>query len=130
MDWQGALRARLLEAPAVAELVAQRVTWVDRPQAAALPAITLQIIFEDRAQHMTGFVGRQFASVQVDVWASSSTEAASLKEAVIAALVPKTTTQGIRFGRALVTARDQSERTEAQFIYRPSLDFSINYAPE
>jgi hypothetical protein len=47
MDWQGALRARLIAAAPVATLVwkdpetgVPAITWVDRPQANGLPAKT------------------------------------------------------------------------------------------
>ena len=66
MDWQAALRARLVAAAPVTALVGSRIYWVDRPQASALPAITLQTISDDRPQHMKGFIGLNPARVQVD----------------------------------------------------------------
>ena len=130
MDMEGALRSRLLAAAPVTALAAQRIYWVDRPQATALPAITLQIIDENRAQHMGGFQGLQMATVQVDIWATTYAQGKTLKEAVIAALVPEITINGVTFGRAFVRARDLSERTDTQFIHRPSLDFTINYSAQ
>jgi hypothetical protein len=111
-------------------LVGTRITWVNRPQATSLPAITLQIIDDDRAQHMGGFQSLQFIDVQIDIWATSYEQGRAIKEAVIARLVPEVTSNGIKFGRAFVRGRDLSERTETQFIYRPSLDFRFNYATE
>lgn len=131
MDWQGALRARLTGAPAITALVGNapaRVYWVDRPQASALPAITLQIIDEDREQHMGGFHSLQAVTVQIDVWATSYASALALKEAVIAALVPEATANGIAFQRAFVRTRDLGERVETQFIHRSSLDFLFHYS--
>jgi hypothetical protein len=130
MDMEGALRARLLAAAPITALVAQRVYWVDRPQASALPAITLQIIDEDRAQHMQGFHGLQRVVVQVDGWASSYGQGKALKEAIVDALTPAATANGIRFDRAFVRARDLSERTETQFIHRPNLDFTFHYSAQ
>lgn len=129
MDMEGALRARLLAAAPITALVGQRVYWVDRPQASALPAITLQIIDEDRAQHMQGFQATQQTTVQIDIWADKYGQGKALKEAVITALAPRATFNGVRFDRAFVRARDLSERTEAQFIHRPSLDFYLTYSP-
>lgn len=129
MDFEGAVRARLTGAGAVTAIVAQRIYWVDRPQLAALPAVTLQIIVENREQDMVGFQSRQFVVVQVDIWAASYAQGKALKEAVIVALTPEVTSDGIKFGTATnIQARDLSERTETQFIYRPSLDFRFNYA--
>lgn len=135
MDFEGALRARLTGASAVTAIVGQRIYWVDRPQSSAFPAITLQIIDDEREQHMGGFQSRQFCTVQVDIWAVSTNTQAGYatakagKEAVIVALTPEVTANGIKFGTATnITARDLSERTETQFIYRQSIDFRFNYA--
>lgn len=130
MDFESALRARLLAAAPVTSLVEQRITWVNRPQGSALPAITLQIIDDDRAQHMAGFQGLQRVVVQLDIWATSYGQGKALKEAVIAALAPENTSNGIHFERAFVRARDLSERTETQFIHRPSLDFTFHYSAQ
>lgn len=130
MDFEGALRARLLAAAPITALVAQRAYWVDRPQASALPAITLQVINEPREQHFGGFESLQRMLVQVDGWATSYGQGLALKEAIIAALVPAETSNGIIFTRAFVTARDLSERTETAFIFRPSMDFTFHYAAQ
>jgi hypothetical protein len=128
MDMESALRARLLAASPVTALVAQRVYWVDRPQASALPSITLQHVTDERVQHYTGFNDLQPGYVQVDCWAATYAQGKSLKEAVIAALTPAVTANGFSFTRAFVTARDLSERTDTQFIHRPSMDFTFHYA--
>jgi hypothetical protein len=128
MDMQGALRARLLAAATVTARVAQRVYWVDRPQATALPAITLQIIDEPRDQHMAGFQDLRQALVQVDAWAATYAEAAALKEAVITALVPAHSGDGVDFRRAFVRTRDLFERTETQAFHRASMDFTFSFA--
>jgi hypothetical protein len=135
MDFEGALRARLLSAAPVVALVAdwrdtKAIYWVDRPQASALPAITLQTIDDDRAQHMGGFQSMQRALVQVDIWAATYAAGKALKEAVIAALVPAASGNGIDFRRAFVRGRDLSEQTETQFVHRPSLDFTFFYSAQ
>jgi hypothetical protein len=128
MDMEGALRARLIAAGPVTALVGQRIYWVDRPQEAALPAITLQIIDDPREQHMKGLHEFQQTLVQIDVWSATYAAAKALKEAIIAALLPAATSNGVVFGRSFVRSRDLSERTETQFIHRPSMDFTINHA--
>lgn len=130
MDFSGALKARLLAEPAVSTIVGNRVTWVDRPQGQALPAITLQVVDDERAQHMKGFQGLRRSVVQVDVWATGYRQAEAIKEAVIETLVPSGTALGVQFSRAFVRARDLGERTEAQFIYRPSMDFTFFYSAQ
>lgn len=129
MDWQGALRARLTAAAPVTALVGQRVYWVDRPQASSLPAITLQTITEGRTQHMKGFDGFNSSLVQVDCWGTAYGDVRKIAEAVIAALVPENTSNGVRFARAFVDSiRDLGERVETQFIHRTSLDLIIHHS--
>lgn len=129
MDWQAALRARLIAAAPVTALVGTRVYWVDRPQTSALPSITLQTISDDRPQHMKGFTGLNPARVQVDCWSSSHAQANDMAEKVITALAPANTANGIKFERAFVDGkRDLGERIETQFIHRASIDFIVHHA--
>lgn len=123
MDMQGALRARITGASTTA---GTRVYWVDRPQAAALPAVTLQIINDSREQHLKGFQSIRETLVQIDCWASTYAQATALKEAVLAAVVPEQTGNGIQFHRAIIDGeRDLGERTETQFIHRASVDLMV-----
>jgi hypothetical protein len=89
MDFEAALRARLTGASAVALMVGQRVSWEDRPQETALPAITLGFVLDPRDQHMGGFQSLRRALVQIDVWATTFSSKKAIKEAVIAALAPE-----------------------------------------
>lgn len=130
MDFEGALRARLTGAGSITTLTAQRIYWVTRPQATILPAITLQIIDEDREQHFEGFQLLQTVLVQIDIWAATYAQGQTLKEALIAAAAPEVISNGIHFRRAFVRARDLSERTETAFIFRPSLDFTFHYSAQ
>ncbi len=128
MDMEGALRARLVAAAPVAALVGARIYWTERPQASALPAVTLQVIDDEREQHMKGVQGMQSTLVQIDAWAATYASGKALKEAIIAALLPANSSNGVNFGRSFVRSRDLSERTETQFIFRQSMDFTINHA--
>ena len=124
--------ANTVSAPVTA-LVGQRVYWVDRPQAAALPAIVLQTISDPRPQHLKGFDALRETRVQLDVFAANQPGGLNgydltrrITEAAIAALVPENSGNGIIFNRALVDgARDLGERTETQFIHRHSIDLLI-----
>jgi hypothetical protein len=123
---QGALRARITGAATTA---GQRVYWVDRPQAAALPAVTLQVVSDPRPQHLKGFESIRGTLVQIDCWADTYAVAATLKEAVLAAVVPESTANGIRFDRAMIESiRDLGERIETKFIHRASLDLTFWWA--
>lgn len=126
MDMQGALRARLTNAAAVTNHVGQRIYWIDRPQAQALPAITLQIISDGRPQHLKGFHEIRDTRVQIDVWSLTYATNKTITEAVIATLVPEDTSNAIRFNRSLVEGvRDLGESTGTQFIHRTSLDLIV-----
>lgn len=126
MDMQGALRARITGASTTA---GNRVYWVDRPQASLLPAVTLQIISDFRPQHLKGFDQTRDTRVQIDCWAATYAAAIALKEAVLAAVVPINTSNGIRFDRAIIDGeRDLGERIETQFIHRASVDLVVWWA--
>lgn len=123
MDMPGALRARLMG------LAGGRVYWVARPQAAALPAVTLQIISDLRPQHLKGFDGLRGTRVQFDCWGSSHVEVSDLKEAVLAAAVPEATANGIRFDRAIIEGeQDLGEQSQTVFIFRASFDLIVFWA--
>jgi hypothetical protein len=128
MDMETALRTRLIEDPAVAALTAARVSWLERPQGEGFPAITLQMIDDPREQHLRGLESLQTALVQLDVWALTYASANAVKGAAIAALLPAATVGSVRFQRSFVRSRDLSERTDTKLIFRPSLDFTINYS--
>lgn len=130
MDFEGALRARLLAAAPVTALVGQRIYWEDRPQASALPAITLNYVIDARDQNMGGFQQVQRRLIQVDVWATSFATKKAMKEAVIATLEPAVTSNGINFRPAVeVDAIPQNERTETQFIYRDAVRLTLFFSP-
>ena len=128
MNMQGALRARLLAAPDVTARVGRRVDWVNRPQAADLPAITLQVVSEDRPQHMRGFDGLRTTRVQIDIFAKTYAETKQIAEAVFETVITAGTFSGITFERSFFDgSRDLGERTETLFIHRTSMDFLINH---
>lgn len=122
----GALRARIIAANTTA---GSRVTWVERPQAAALPAVTLQIISDQRPQHLKGFNPLRGTLVQIDFWGDAYGDVTALKEAVLAAIVPENTSNGIRFDRAIIDGeRDLGEQGTTAFIHRASIDLIVWWA--
>lgn len=130
MDWQGAFQARLAGAAGVSTLVGTRIYWVERPQATALPAITLQTITEERAQHFGGFQSLQMARVQLDVWGSTYAAVRAVTEAAIAAVVPEQSGNGVWFDRAMIDdIFDSSERQGDATVFRSRIDFIIHHRP-
>lgn len=80
------LRARLLGNTALAALVATRIVWLQRPQGASLPGITLQVVSAPRTYTMAGPVGFLGYLVQVDVWGNSYASMKAVARAAVAAL--------------------------------------------
>lgn len=129
MDMEGALRARLLADATVAGIVGTRIYWEDRPQSSALPAITLSLPVDGRDQHMGGFQTVRDVQVQIDIWATLYAEKKALKEAVIAAMAPAHTGNGIRFQAATrIDAVPLNERVETQLIYRDAIRMSLHFS--
>lgn len=126
MDMQGALRARLLGATPAA----QRVYWVTRPQASALPAITLQTLSGAYPQTYSGLQATRETRVQMDAWAASHAEASAIAAAAVTALQPKATTNGVRFDAIHFEGeRDFIERAGTTDIYRTSIDLIVWHYP-
>lgn len=135
MDWQEALRARLLADGPLTALVSTRIDWVERPQGKSLPAVTLQGISDAREQNLKGFEGLQPARVQYDVWGDTYASVRDTVEALIAAAVPSQTGNGHRFTRAMVELppRDLTERVSAgdglnKTVFRTTFDLIHHHA--
>lgn len=89
----------------------------------------MQVITEERAQHMGGFDGLTMDRVQIDIWALTYAETKAITEAVITALVPNHTGNGIDFSRAFLDGlRDLGERVETQFVHRTSFDLIFHHS--
>lgn len=123
MDFDSALRARLLLDSAVGWIVGERVHWVLRPQGGPLPAIVLQTISDPRPQHLKGFQQLRETRVQVNCDATSHAATKQLAEVAICALVPEGEVFGVRFDRAFVEQfDDEAEETPTGFIHRSRFD--------
>ena len=97
MSFESALRARLIAAPRIRELVDDRVHWKVRPQRGALPALVLIMIYDPRPQHLDGFQSLRPTRVQVDCYGRTYDEARELREAVIPILAAKAVEGDTRF---------------------------------
>ena len=135
MNWEAALRSRLIDDSAVAALVADRVFLKFRPQSSLLPAVVVTMVSDPRPQLLGGAVpGRRQSRVQIDCWADGGSGTApqtrakvvALREAVIAALAAPGTFYGVLFGGAgFDPVRDLGEPTETGFLHRDSFDVQL-----
>jgi hypothetical protein len=80
------LRTFLLANAALTALIGQRVTWVRRPQASGLPALTLQIVGGSPDYTMAGRVDLVGRLVQMDIWAATYESMKAVERALIVAL--------------------------------------------
>jgi hypothetical protein len=125
MSMETALRARLKADAGVFALVGSRVDWSVRPQGTSSPCIVLTVIADLRDQHFQGFAGFRSTRVQIDCYAATKAVAVSLREAVIAAVVPEATVSGVTFLRAFInTVLDRGDQTETGFIHRELIDLN------
>lgn len=125
MSFETALRSRLKDDAGVAAITSQ-VDWTVRPQASSFPAVVLTNIADQRDQHFQGFAGFRPTRVQIDCYAATKAVAVSLREAVLAAVVPAATKGGVTFLRSFVnTVLDRGDQTETGFIHRELIDLTI-----
>lgn len=104
-----ALRAALLAQTALANLVSNRIYWLQRPQGSALPSITLQVVSGAPDYHMDGRDDLVGKLVQIDIWASTYSTMKPIERALIATL---DALRGGPFWGAFI--QSQRETTEAQ----------------
>lgn len=126
------LRAHLLASAGVTALVSTRVTWLTRPQAAALPAVTLQLVGSSRTYGMSGPSDLVGNLVQVDVWAGTYATMKQTARAVIAAL------HELKDAPLQAFVESEDESSEAQdgpdtagstTFYRTRLDCRVWFTP-
>lgn len=125
---QTQLRTRLFGNATIAGKVATRVDWNVRPQAKGLPAIMLSVVADPRPQHMAGMQVTRQTLVQVDIFANGYPDVATLREAVIAELVPAVTVGGQVFLRSFVEAvRESVDSIETGLVQRCSIDIQVTH---
>ncbi len=126
MSFDSALRARLKADTAVAAIVGTRVDWDERPQRSAYPAVVLELAADPRPQNMGGLNASRGTRVWVNCFAVTAKTKAELREAVIAALLPETTQDGVNFRRGFVNnVINRSENTETGFVHRDLIDVTL-----
>ncbi len=126
MDFEQALRGRLKADAGIAAVVASRVDWHDRPQAAAYPAIVLIGVSDARPRTLTTYQTRRATRVQIECLGETHEQKVAVREAALAVIKSKATFGGVRFGRAIINdTRNLSEEGETRFIHRDSIDATI-----
>lgn len=126
MSWEAAVVARLLESPAIAQMIADRVEWDDLAPDSALPAVMLQTISDPRPQNHDGFDPFRGTRVQVNCLARTKTEANALLELAIPVLVAPAFSGGVTFLQSFVDGgRSDAERTSTGRICRAQADLII-----
>ena len=130
MDLASALLKRLDDDATVTGLVGSRKHWVTRKQGDPLPAIVMQVISEDRPQHLDGFDDMRTARVQVGARALKYGQARQVLEAAIAALVQPAIVEDVHFWRASAEGpRDTAEEIAGVgMVHRPIADLMVRYA--
>ena len=120
------LRTRLLNASAVAAIVGNKVHWGVRPQGEAYPSLVLTIVSDPRPQDYKGNIAHRSTRVQADCYGTTRAQAVSLREAVIAAIVPTATVGGVTFRRAFVNnVVNRDGYTDTGLVFRDMVDFDI-----
>lgn len=122
------LRTRIVQA----DIVGERVSWIDRARAGALPAITLSRVFPGRAYTHDGADALKGTRIQADIWATSPAEAETIETALIAALetppLTSVTIGATKFGPSFLNGSPdfQPETIEGGIrVFRRAPDFTI-----
>ena len=103
-DIAAAVRARLLLVSGVTDLVSTRIYFDNLPQGATLPALTVERAGEEPTRSLTAASSLTRVTTLVTVYAASHTSAASVGDAVHAALEMQSGTwNSVTIRRALVT---------------------------
>ena len=133
MTLEEALTARLAEAVNITAMLSDDGGWSTRLN--AFPGITFQIVVDPRSQHMKGFQRVRQTTVQADAYATTRSEAASIRDRLIALLTPAAIVGEVRFQRAMVPAvragREPEQSGERQRyrgeVARESIDFIFTH---
>ena len=126
MNWEQALRSRLLDDSDVAGVVGTRVAWGVAPQKWKPPFVILTLVSDVRDQHFKGFQGLRASRVQVDCYGLDRASTYTLREYALAAIADGGTFDSVRFDRiADVSVRDLGANTDTGFVHRDSIDALI-----
>lgn len=121
--------AYLLADAGIAAAAGNKVKWLQRPQATALPAITLQRVSSAPANDQCGADALKETLVQIDCWGATFLSALDVARAVEAAVSGKSFTNGTTdFSSLFITGGDDTTEpgsTTGSVIYRTRIDVQI-----
>lgn len=121
-----AFRTRLKNDAGVAALVGNRIDWGVRPQGSISPCVVLTIVSDPRPQHMGGNIDQRATRVQLDCYGPTRASVVTLREAVIAAILPPAVVSGVDFQRAFIdTVRNFDAHTDTGVVFRDMIDAQI-----
>lgn len=129
------LRALILGDASVSSLVGTRVSWAERPQGGALPAIVLWVISQPVAYNLQGAQALTQTRVQADCWGATYAGAKGAAQALSRLLSGyegeqgDTLFQGV-FQDGAREGRDASANTtgsDPERFFRSSIDFIVNH---
>lgn len=123
-----ALTAWLLAGTGLTALVGTRITWDDRPQGEALPAITLSFISPGVEYHHGGASTLAGPRVQCDCWGAKSLQAAEVSRA-LRSRMEALSGAGHASLRAAFLAADRTGGSEdiggGNMVFRRIVDFFV-----
>lgn len=123
---QSDLRTVLKNDATISALVSTRVDWGVRPQGKPLPAITLTLVNDNREQMMAGLQTTQGPLVQIDCWAETYSDMATLRERVITLIATPVVQGSTRFlGAQDINAVDLPESTDNGIIHRAAIRANV-----
>ena len=129
---KAALVTRLNGSALLAAVAGAAVAWDERPRAAALPAITLNLVSGGRAYTHDGHDGVDGPRVQCDVWDTNWERLQALKAALIEEMERQdfVDTGGVRFWPAFVELEQSGPPEDlegGQKLFREIIDFGFHW---
>lgn len=127
-----ALTAHLLATPSLSALVGNRITWGERKNKEAVPAITMLGVYPGRRYLHSGADPTGNPRIQFDCYGATTAQALAVARALQDALETPATQDGIAFSVALLDAQrgplieDVGGRLK---VHRYSLDFFVWFSP-
>lgn len=128
------LRALILADAGVAGVVGGRVSWAERPQGGALPAIVLHLISQPVEYHTQGAVALRQSRVQADCWGATYGSAKAAARALAELLSGFVGEHGATAFQGVFQANARDTRDagtdDADRFFRASIDFLVNHQPK
>lgn len=126
MTFETALAGRLLTPVAGPTNAAGRVDWNRRPQASALPAITIEGISDPRPQVMRKRQSTRPTRVQVTCWGATKAQAVAVREQAVREIEAARQFGGVTFQRAVeLFVRALFDRQGDDEFYQEIIDVTL-----